>query len=157
MKINLIAIGKTDEAYVEDGCQIYEKRIMHYLPYARYEIPSTKINYKYDKNRQLEAEASLLEKNLEPEAFVVLLDEHGKEFTSVGFAQFLQNRMNAGIKNLTFVIGGPYGFHQRIKQIANEIMSLSLLTFPHQLVRLIFVEQLYRALTILNHEPYNHS
>ena len=73
MKINLIAIGKTDEAYVEDGCQIYEKRIMHYLPYARYEIPSTKINYKYDKNRQLEAEASLLEKNLEPEAFVVLL------------------------------------------------------------------------------------
>lgn len=157
MKIRLITIGRTEETYVEEGLQIYEKRILHYLPYARIELSVNRINVKNDEKAVLLGEAALLEKNLDPESFVVLLDEKGKKFTSIEFAQFIQQKMNSGIKNLTFIIGGAYGFHERIYQIADEKISLSSMTFPHQLVRLIFAEQLYRALTILNHEPYHHS
>ncbi|HAL64221.1 MAG: Ribosomal RNA large subunit methyltransferase H [Bacteroidetes bacterium 38_7] len=157
MKIRLITIGRTEEACVEEGLQTYEKRILHYLPYVRIELAANRINVKNDEKAVLLGEAALLEKNLDPESFVVLLDEKGKKFTSIEFAQFIQQKMNSGIKNLTFIIGGAYGFHERIYQIADEKISLSSMTFPHQLVRLIFAEQLYRALTILNHEPYHHS
>jgi len=157
MRIKLILNGKTEEAYVEQGCALYEARIVRYIPFSKIVIPSPRVPAGTIPGKIRESEAMLLEKHLAPDDFVVLLDEKGRAFTSEGFSGYLQQKMNSGLRNLVFVVGGPYGFHSRVYDRANDQISLSPLTFPHQLVRLIFAEQLYRALSILRNEPYHHA
>ena len=156
MRIQLFLNGKTEEKHVAEGFSMYEKRMKHYIQFSTIVIPSPKVPGGATRLKTMEMEADLIEKQLAPDDFVVLLDEHGKEPTSEEFAFYLQKKMNSGIKNLVFIIGGPFGFDERIATRANEKLALSRLTFPHQLVRLIFIEQLYRAFTILRNEPYHH-
>lgn len=156
MKIQLILTGKTTSAFVSEGFGDYEKRIGRYLRFETVIIPELKNTKNLSFAEQKEKEADLQLKAIEKSDFVVLLDEKGKEFSSVAFSVFLKNRMNASTKSLAFLIGGPYGFSDRIYAVANEKISLSQMTFSHQLVRILFAEQLYRAFTILNNEPYHH-
>ena len=156
MKISLILTGKNTEAYLKEGFLIYEKRIKRYVPFETSMIPDLKNAKNLDVSQVKEKEADMQLKYIENSDYVVLLDETGKEFRSKGFADFLQLRMNSSVKNLVFVVGGPYGFSERILAKANLEISLSKMTFSHQLVRLLFVEQLYRAFSIIHHEPYHH-
>ena len=156
MKIRLIVIGKTDKAYLKDGIDIFHKRIPHYLPFEYQIIPDIKNTRKLTADQQKEKEGELLLAQLNPGDELILLDEHGKEFSSPNFARFLEKRMLRGTKCLVFAIGGPYGFSKMIYEKAVSKISLSKMTFSHQMVRLIFSEQLYRALTILKGEPYHH-
>ncbi|HJX70485.1 MAG TPA: 23S rRNA (pseudouridine(1915)-N(3))-methyltransferase RlmH [Bacteroidales bacterium] len=156
MKIHLINTGKTSEKYIVDGVELYKKRILKYLPILIFDIPEIK-NVKsmsFDKQKEQEGQAIL--KQIVKFDHIIVLDEKGLEFSSDEFAIHLQNLMNRGIKNLAFITGGPFGFSKKVYDSAQERISLSRMTFPHQLVRLIFIEQLYRALTILNNEPYHH-
>lgn len=155
MKITLILSGKTNESFLIDGFRNYEKRIIHYIPFNVVAIPDLKNTKSLDSLQIKEKEADLQLKNIVDTDFLVLLDESGKEYRSVEFASFLQQKMNASIKNLVFIVGGPYGFSDRIKKRANQNLSLSKMTFSHQLVRLLFMEQLYRAFTIIRNEPYH--
>lgn len=157
MRIELILNGKTEDKYVEDGFTLYEKRLKHYIQFTAVALNSPKAPKLSSPQKIMELEADLMEKQFDMDDYVILLDEHGKEPTSVEFAAYLQKRMNAGIKKLVFVVGGPYGFDERIKNRSNDKLALSKLTFPHQLVRLVFIEQLYRAFTILRNEPYHHA
>ncbi len=134
----------------------YEKRIKNLSGYEKIIIPDLKNTKNISEKQQKEKEGSLLLQKLTSSDFVVLLDEKGKEMTSRQYADFLQKQMNAGLKNLVFVIGGPYGFSEKVYQRANTKIALSQMTFSHQLVRLIFLEQLYRGLAILNNHPYHH-
>lgn len=155
MKIVLALTGRTTEAHVAEGCTMYEKRLVRYVTYQQLVLPAHGGPSLAPAAVMLkEAEAQL--KLMAQSDYNVLLDEGGKEFTSVEFAQFLQQRMNQGIRQLAFFVGGSYGFDQEVKKNAQFKMALSLMTFPHQLVRLIFLEQLYRGLTILRNEPYHH-
>jgi 23S rRNA (pseudouridine1915-N3)-methyltransferase len=156
MKITLLVVGKTNESWLQTGIVTYEKRLKHYLPFQMEVIPELKTtkNLTEDQIRQKEAESILAA--IKPGDSLVLLDEKGDSFTSEAFAGYLQKRMNAGIRNLVFVVGGPYGFSPAVYQAANESISLSEMTFSHQMVRLFFVEQLYRAMTIIKGEPYHH-
>jgi len=156
MKITLIAVGKTDESCLNDLTEKYFKRIKAFVSLEKIFLPDIKNNKKISVNEQKHKEGKLILDKVSKSDFVVLLDEKGKEYTSIEFATFLQKRMNAGIKNLVFVIGGPYGFSQEVYQRANQKISLSKMTFSHQLIRLIFAEQIYRAFTILNNHPYHH-
>ncbi|MEJ5302050.1 MAG: 23S rRNA (pseudouridine(1915)-N(3))-methyltransferase RlmH [Bacteroidales bacterium] len=156
MKITFLLNGKTEEDYIENGLRSYEKRIMRYVPYQRIEIPSPRFQTGVKENFVKEAEARLMEKYFPTGSELILLDEKGKMMSSTEFATLLQQKMNSGIKNLLFVVGGPYGFHENIIKQSTLRLSLSPMTFPHQLVRLIFAEQLYRAFTILRNEPYHH-
>ncbi len=156
MKIVFLLNGKTQEEYVEKGLLEYEKRIQRYVPYQRIEIPSPRIQAGTQETFVKEAEARLMEKYVLRGAELILLDEKGKMMSSVEFASMLQQRMNTGLKNIVFAVGGPYGFHENILKQSSFRLSLSPMTFPHQLVRLIFAEQLYRAFTILRNEPYHH-
>lgn len=156
MKITLLLNGKTEEEYIENGLRSYERRIIRYVPYQRIEIPSPRFQAGVKENFVKEAEARLMEKYFPAGSELILLDEKGKSMSSIEFAAFLQQKMNSGIKNLIFVVGGPYGFHENIINQSSLRLSLSSMTFPHQLVRLIFAEQLYRAFTILRNEPYHH-
>lgn len=156
MNLKLITIGKTSDSWLKQGVEVYTKRMIHYLPFEYMEIPDVKI-----AKGTSEAEVKRLEglevlKRIDSSAFLIILDEQGKEFTSEELASHLQKRMNAGIKTLVFLIGGPYGFSEALYERANEKMSLSKLTFSHQMVRVFAVEQLYRAMTILRNEPYHH-
>lgn len=156
MNLKLIAIGKTAEPWLKQGIEVYTKRLVHYLPFEYIEIPDVKI-----AKGTSEAEVKRLEglevlKRIDSTAYLVILDEKGKEFTSEELANHLQKRMNAGIKTLVFLIGGPYGFSDALYERANEKMSLSKLTLSHQMVRVFAAEQLYRAMTILRNEPYHH-
>jgi len=155
MKITLLVIGKTDKPFVNVGLEVFSKRLNRYLPFEIREIKDLKNTSNLSSKEQKQKETSLLQKYLKPGDHLVLLDEKGKEFTSVGFASFVQGKMNMGIKNLVFVVGGPYGFSEEIKKQASGKIALSKMTFSHQLIRLIFAEQLYRAMTILNNEPYH--
>ncbi len=139
-----------------DGIRLYEKRILYYLPFDIFDIPDIKKpkGMSFDKQKELEGQA-ILKQTVKCD-HVIVLDEKGLEFSSDEFAGHLQKIMNRGIKNLGFVTGGPFGFSKQVYDTAQERISLSRMTFPHQLVRLIFIEQLYRALTILNREPYHH-
>ncbi len=157
MRIKLILNGKTEEAYVEQGCAIYEARIHRYIPFSKIVVPTPKVPAAALPGKIREVEALQLEKHLAPDDYVVLLDEKGRSYTSEGFSVYLQQKMNSGLRNLVFIVGGPYGFHTSVYARANDQISLSPLTFPHQLVRLIFAEQLYRALSILRNEPYHHA
>ncbi len=140
MNITLIQVGKTDDAYLREGVGVYLKRINHYTKFDIVTVPDLK---NIDKTVG--------------DSYLVLLDEAGRQPDSVAFAAWLQKRMNSGVKRLCFVIGGPYGFSQELYARANDTVSLSPMTFSHQLVRLVFAEQLYRAFTILNNEPYHHN
>lgn len=156
MKIVLLVVGKTTESYFIQGIDEYSKRLAHYVPFELTVIPELRNTKSLSTDQQKEREADLILKALQPGDYVVLLDEHGREFTSLQFASYLEKKMANIAKRLVFVVGGPYGFSNRVYQAAQEKISLSKMTYSHQMIRLIFTEQLYRAMTILNNEPYHH-
>ena len=155
MTISLLCIGKTDSKEISSLLENYEKRLRHYIRFERLELPDVK-RKNLSPAQQKSAEADLLLKKLSPSDQVILLDEKGKELRSVEWAAQLEKRMVQGSKHLVYVVGGPYGFDDRIYEKAQGKMSLSKMTFSHQMVRLFFVEQLYRAFTIIRKEPYHH-
>lgn len=155
MNIKLIVVSKTDVPYLQQGIEEYLGRLKHYCDMQMVVIPALKNLGKASPEEVKEREGELIMKQLEKVDQVVLLDEHGKEYTSVGFSEFLQKQMNAGVRTLAFVIGGAYGFSPAVYAAAGHKISLSQMTFNHQMVRLFFLEQLYRAHTILRHEKYH--
>ncbi len=156
MTIKLVCIGKTDKKELESLISVYAKRLQHYIKFETEIIPDLKKVKNLDENQQKAKEGELILNGLQNSDFVVLLDEKGKQFTSEDFSGYLQKRMNTGLKQLVFVIGGPYGFSEEVYKRANSKISLSKMTFSHQMVRLFFTEQIYRAFTILKNEPYHH-
>lgn len=156
MKISLLLTGKTSVEYVKTGIQDYSKRIERYVSFEIITVPDIKNAGSLPQREYCQYEAELQKKFLQQADFIVLLDEKGKELSSVELATFIQHKMQIGIKNIMFVIGGAYGFSDEVKKMAHICLSLSKLTFPHQLVRIIFTEQLYRAFTIINREKYHH-
>ena len=156
MKIKLLLIGKTDESYLKQGIEKYTKRIKHYLSFDFITIPDLKNTRNLSEKQQKQKEGELILNQLNPADFVVLLDEKGKEYSSVDFSVFIEKQMISGLKNLIFIVGGPYGFSKQLYERSNIKISLSQMTFSHQMVRLIFVEQLYRAMSIIKGEPYHH-
>lgn len=155
MNITILMIGNTSEAFVKNGYEIFLKRLKHYIKVKEIIIPDLKDRKHLNAEQIKEKEAALLLEKITSSNFTILLDEHGKEFSSVEFAGFLQKTMNAGTREMFFVIGGAFGVAEIVKQKADLIVSLSLMTFTHQLIRLLFAEQLYRAMTILKNEPYH--
>lgn len=156
MNIKLLAIGKTDNKELQTLMNDYIKRLSFYVKFELEVIADIKNAKNLSEAQQKQKEGELILSKLTPTDFLVLLDEKGKDFTSVGFADELQKRMNAGIKTLVFVIGGPYGFSDEVYQQAKGKISLSKMTFSHQMIRLFIIEQLYRGFTILRNEPYHH-
>lgn len=156
MKITLAVIGKTEAGFVRQGIEEYVKRLQHYATFDIQYIGDARNTRNMSAAQQKSVEGKALLATLDSGDHVVLLDEHGTERTSVDFSGWLQRKMSSGSKRLVLVVGGPYGFSPEVYARANEQISLSKMTFPHELVRLIFVEQLYRAFTILKHEPYHH-
>ncbi len=155
MKIELIQVGKTVNRIFVDGINEYLGRIKHYVPFSITTIPEIKNTKSLSESQQKNLEASLILKQIQAQDTVVLLDEHGKEFRSVEFAAWLEKQQQVA-RRLVFVIGGPYGFAESVYERANSKISLSKMTFSHQMVRMIFCEQLYRACTIIQGEPYHH-
>jgi 23S rRNA (pseudouridine1915-N3)-methyltransferase len=156
MKVTLLEVGKTEADYFKKGIDIYLKRITHYLPFREVVIPSLKNAGKLSEEIQKQKEGALIIDQLQQGDELILLDDKGETFSSVAFAKFIEKKMVAGNRNLVFTIGGPYGFSEEVYRKANFKLSLSPMTFSHQMVRLIFVEQFYRAMTILKGEPYHH-
>ena len=156
MNIELIVVGKTDMKEVEALVSMYTKRLNHYVKFAITTIADVRNTKKLSEAEQKRLEGEQILCLIAESDSVVLLDEHGAELRSIEFAELLQRRMSAGTKRLIFVIGGPYGFSEAVYQRANSKLSLSKMTFSHQIVRAIFTEQLYRAFTILRNEPYHH-
>lgn len=156
MKITLILNGRTEDDYIIKGFSVYEQRLKHYLSFETIVIPALKNTKALSIEQQKQKEGELIMKQVQSPDKVILLDENGKEYNSVDFSGFIQQQMNSGIKNLIFIVGGPYGFSDEVYKRANGKISLSKMTFSHQMVRLFFVEQLYRAMTILKNEPYHH-
>lgn len=157
MNIRLLAIGKTDNKELQKLIDDYAKRLSFYVKFDLEIIPDIKNVKNLSESQQKEKEGELILSKLAATDQLVLLDENGKSFSSLGFSQELQKKMNSGIKTLVFVIGGPYGFSDAIYAKANGKISLSAMTFSHQMVRLFVVEQLYRGFTILRGEPYHHN
>lgn len=157
MRIELISIGKTDNQELNKLIDHYVKRLAHYIKFDFTILPDIKNVKNLSKAEQKKAEANSILKFLQKSDFIVLLDENGRGMSSEDFAQYLQKRMNASTKKLVFIIGGPYGFDPMIYERADQKISLSKMTFSHQMVRLFFCEQLYRGFSILNNEPYHHS
>ena len=155
MNITLLMIGNTSEAFVRDGYEVFMKRLKHYIKVKEVIIPDIKDRKHLNAEQIKEKEAVLILEKLSSAGYSVLLDERGKEFSSTEFAGFLQKAMNAGTRELFFVIGGAYGVADSVKQKADLSVSLSRMTFTHQFIRLILAEQLYRAMTILKNEPYH--
>lgn len=156
MKIILTVVGKTDARYFAEAIEEYRKRLVHYLPFEITVIPDIRNARNLSEAQQKEKEGEAILRNLQPGDTLVLLDEKGKEFTSVQFSAYIEKKMHTVAKRLVFVIGGPYGFSEAVYRAASEKIALSKMTFSHQMIRLVFVEQLYRAFTILNNEPYHH-
>lgn len=156
MKITLLLNGKIEDDYIATGFSVYEKRLKHYISFESIVIPALKNTKAISTEQQKQKEGELILKNIQSSDKLILLDENGKEYNSIGFSQFIQKEMNSGNKNLVLVVGGPYGFSEEIYKRANGKIALSKMTFSHQMVRLFFVEQLYRAMTILKNEPYHH-
>lgn len=156
MKIKLLAIGKTDNKALQQLIDTYKNRLKHYIKFELEIIPDLKNTKKLSEKEQKEKEGELILKKINSTDQLVLLDENGKAFTSVAFASFLQKKMNSGLKQMVLVIGGPYGFSEEVYKKASLKISLSKMTFSHQMVRLFAVEQIYRAFTILKNEPYHH-
>lgn len=155
MKVTLLVVGKTTNSHIDALIQEYQKRLTHYLPFALQVIPELKNTKALSPEQQKQAEGDLILKAVTANTDLILLDEHGQEFRSLEFADYLQKRMSSG-RDVVFVVGGPYGFADTVYQRANGKISLSKMTFSHQMVRLFFVEQSYRAMTILRGEPYHH-
>ncbi len=156
MKITLLTIGKTEDKYLVEGMEKYLKRIKHYVPFKVLELPELKNTKSLSQDQQKAKEAELIFKNISSTDHLLLLDEKGMEFSSTSFSEFLNKKMISSVQHLVFVIGGPYGFDEALYNRANEKISLSKMTFSHQMVRLFFIEQIYRAYTILKGEPYHH-
>ena len=156
MKSVFIVIGKTTDKRIEMLTDEYIGRIRHYMPFEMTVIPEVRNAKSLSQEQQKELESEALKKYLQPGDYVVLLDEHGKERRSMDFASWMQKRMAASPRRLVFIVGGPYGFAPQVHKTAQEEISLSQMTFSHQMIRLLFVEQIYRAMTILNGEPYHH-
>src|SRR5690606_24100979 len=148
MRITLLTVGKTDEKYIKEGIEKYLKRLKHYIKFDIIDLPDLKNTKNLSEDQQKSKEAELLFKNINNIDCVVLLDEAGKEYTSKNFSDYLNKKMISSTQHLIFIIGGPYGFDQTIYQRANDKISLSKMTFSHQMIRLFFTEQLYRAFTI---------
>ena len=156
MKITLLTVGKTDKDWVKQGIDIYASRMKHYFPFSIVEIPELKNASSLSQEQIKTKEGELILKNVKPADEVILLDERGREFSSMEFAKALQDKISYTGKDIVFVIGGAYGFSDAVRQRSNSKISLSRMTFSHQMVRAIFVEQLYRAFTIMKGEPYHH-
>ena len=156
MKITLLTVGKTDRDWVRQGLDIYVSRLKHYIPFILTEIPELKNVSALSKDQIKIKEGELILKNIRPADDVILLDEHGKEYSSVQLAKILQDKISYECKDIIFVIGGAYGFSDAVYARANSKLSLSKMTFSRQMVRTIFAEQLYRAFTIMKGEPYHH-
>ncbi len=156
MKLSLLVIGKTTDKHVQVLINDYASRLSHYVPFSLDVIPELKSTKALTVDQQKAMEAELIRRQLQPGDHIVLLDEHGTERRSVEFAAWLGKRLAAGSRRIVFIVGGPYGFDAAIHQLAAEEISLSQMTFSHQLIRLLFVEQLYRACTIMRGEPYHH-
>jgi len=156
MDVKLVTVGKTDVAWVKEGLDLYVSRLRHYVPFSLVEIPQLKNVSAFSKEQIKEKEGELILKQIAPGDAVVLLDERGKEFRSVEWAEWIRQRLARGGKALVFVVGGAYGFSQAVYDRAEGKVSLSKMTFSHQMVRTVFAEQLYRAFTIIKGEPYHH-
>lgn len=156
MKIKLLAIGKTDNKQLQQLIDEYQNRLKHYVKFELEIIPDIKNVKNLSEAQQKEKEGELILSKLQPTDQLVLLDDKGKQYTSVEFSQYLQKKMNSGIKQLVLVIGGPYGFSEAVYKKAQGKLSLSKMTFSHQMIRLFIVEQVYRGFTILRNEPYHH-
>lgn len=155
MRITLLVVGKTTDTHIEALLKDYMNRLTHYVPFALQVIPELRNTKSLTVEQQKQAEGELILRAVTASTDLILLDEHGREFRSIDFADFLQKKMTAG-RDVTFVVGGPYGFSEAVYMRANAKISLSQMTFSHQMIRLIFTEQIYRAMTILRGEPYHH-
>lgn len=156
MQIKLLAIGKTDNKQLQILIDDYQKRLGFYIKFEFEIIPDLQKTKNLSEEQQKQKEGELILNKLSPTDVLILLDENGKQLDSVGFSGYLQKQMNSGIKQLVFVIGGPYGFSQEIHNKASGELSFSKMTFSHQMIRLFVIEQLYRGFTILKNEPYHH-
>jgi len=156
MQIKLLALGKTDNKAIQDLIEDYSSRLGHYIRFEMEVIPDLKQSKSLSEALQKEKEGELILKKLSSSDELILLDERGKTYSSLEFSDYLQKKMNSGLKQLVFLIGGPYGFSEAVYARANGKISLSKMTFSHQMVRLFFIEQLYRGFTILRNEPYHH-
>ena len=156
MKITLLTVGKTDKAWVRQGLDIYVSRLKHYVPFSVVEIPELKNVSALTKDQIKVREGELILKNIKPSDDLILLDERGKEYTSLELAKVIQDKMTYAGKDIVYLIGGAYGFSDAVYRRADSKMSLSRMTFSHQMVRAIFAEQIYRAFTIIKGEPYHH-
>jgi 23S rRNA (pseudouridine1915-N3)-methyltransferase len=156
MKITFLTVGKTEDAYLKDGIEKYVKRLKHYTRLELIDLPELKNTKALSPEQQKAREAEMILKKISPLDHVILLDENGMELTSKQFAAYLDKKAVSATASLVFVVGGPYGFDDSVYQRANDKLSLSRLTFSHQMVRLFFIEQLYRAFTIIKGEPYHH-
>jgi 23S rRNA (pseudouridine1915-N3)-methyltransferase len=156
MKITLLTVGKTEDDYLKTGIDKYLKRLKHYIRFEVIELPELKNTKALTQEQQKSKEAELLLKKITPLDHVILLDEKGMELSSPQFADYIDKKGISAVQNLIFIVGGPYGFDTTVYQRANDKLSLSRMTFSHQMVRLFFTEQLYRAFTIIKGEPYHH-
>lgn len=156
MHIKLISIGKSEKGFLVEGEKLYAKRLQHYISFESVEIPDIKQAKSLSEEQIKQKEGELFLDKIQATDTVILLDERGQQYDSVGFSEFLQEQFNRGRKQLIFIVGGPYGFSEAMYTRANSKISLSKMTFSHQMVRLFFVEQLYRGMTILKGEPYHH-
>lgn len=156
MHITLLTVGKTDIPWVREGLGLYVSRLCHYVPFTLTEIPELKNVSTLDHSQIKTREGELILKALKPSDDVILLDERGKEYRSLEFSSMLENKMSRDGRDIVFVVGGAYGFSQKVYERADGKISLSKMTFSHQIVRTIFAEQLYRAFTIMRGEPYHH-
>lgn len=156
MNIELIVVGKTDSVHVEQLVEGYAKRVNHYCKFAITTLPDLRSTKSLSAKQQKSAEGEAILRQLTESDYVVLLDERGTQYRSLDFAQWLQKRMNSGVKRLVLIVGGPYGFSEEVYARAHSKISLSAMTFSHQIIRAIFAEQIYRAFTILRNEPYHH-
>jgi 23S rRNA (pseudouridine1915-N3)-methyltransferase len=156
MKVVLLSVGKTDEDFYAQAMDIFRKRLSHYIPFDLEFISDVKNTKHLSEKEQKNLEGEALLNRIQQGDYIVLLDDKGKQYSSVEFSRFIEKKSHSVSKRLVFVVGGPYGFPDDVYRRANEKLSLSRMTFTHQMVRLVFVEQLYRAMTILNGEPYHH-
>lgn len=156
MKLKLITVGRTDKQWIKDGMEIYLSRLKHYIPFSMTEIPDIKNTSSLSRESIKAKEGELILKQISPTDKVILMDERGKEYSSISLAKDLEAKLSVAMNDIVFIIGGPYGFSDAVYSRCNEKISLSKMTFSHQMVRVIFLEQLYRAFTIIRGEPYHH-
>lgn len=149
-------MGKTGKPFLIEGEKEYAQRLKHYVPFEIVELADIKNAKKRSEDEIKALEGKEILKKIKPNDFVILLDESGKQYTSVGFSNYIQKQFNSGNQGIVFIIGGPYGFDSTVYDRANDKLALSKLTFSHQMIRMFFIEQLYRSLTILRNEPYHH-